>query len=81
MPQRGDNNGYSKWVDEQKGAYRRKNGGMPEDLKQRVRDEGGAVAAAITNVWPKPPKGGWVMNYGAPLSAHGRSLQRASNWA
>ena len=86
MPQKGDNNGYFEWVNEQERAYRRKNGGMamPEDLKQRVRDEGGAVARAIMNEWQTPPKGGWVMNYGASLSQHGRRLQRLqqqqSNW-
>ena len=85
MPHRGDNNGYFEWVNEQKRAYSRKtrkNGGMamPEELKQRVRDEGGAVAAAIMNVWPKPPEGGWVMNYGAPLSQHGKRLQQQYNW-
>jgi hypothetical protein len=81
MPQKDDKGGcYFKWVNEQKRHYSRKNGGMPEDLKQRVRDEGGAVAAAIMNVWPNRPKGGWKMNYGAPLSQHGKSLQPQSNW-
>ena len=81
MPHRGDNNGYFEWVNEQKRAYSRKTRKMPEELKQRVRDEGGAVAAAIMNVWPKPPEGGWVMNYGAPLSQHGKRLQQQYNWS
>ena len=83
MPQKGDNNGYFEWVNEQKRAYRRKSGGMamPEDLKQRVRDEGGAVARAIMNEWQTPPKGGWKMNYGAPRSAHGLKLAAASSRA
>jgi hypothetical protein len=32
---------------------------MPEELKQRVKDEGGAVAAFIMNERLPRPKGGW----------------------
>jgi hypothetical protein len=60
---------------------------MPEELKQRARDEGGPVAAFImsTGKWQTPPKGGWgEMNYGAALSKHGLAQQpaasRMSNW-
>ena len=72
---------YLKWLKEQKRLYPR----MSEELKQRVKDEGGPVAAFIMSKWQTPPKGGWVkMNYGAPLSKHGLAQQpaasRMSNW-
>ncbi len=83
MPQKDDEKKphYFKWLKEQKRDYPRK---MPEKLKQRVRDEGGPVAAFIMSKWQTPPKGGWnlKMNYGAPLSKHGLAQQRQSgaNW-
>ena len=73
---------YLKWLKEQKRLYPR----MSEELKQRVKDEGGPVAAFIMSKWQTPPKGGWKMNYGArlsaPLSKHGLAQQRQSgaNW-
>jgi hypothetical protein len=80
MPHKGDKPHYLKWLKEQKRDYSRK---MPEELKQRVEEEGGPVAAFIMSKWQTPPKGGWgKMNYGAPLSKHGLAQQRQSgaNW-
>ena len=81
MPQKDDEKKphYFKWLKEQKRDYPRK---MPEKLKQRVREEGGPVAAFIMSKWETPPKGGWKMNYGAALSKHGLAQQRQSgaNW-
>ena len=81
MPQKDDEKKphYFKWLVEQKRDYPRK---MPEELKQRVLEEGGPVAAFIMSKWQTPPKGGWKMNYGAPLSKHGLAQQRQSgaNW-
>jgi hypothetical protein len=80
MPHKGDKPHYLKWLKEQKRDYSRK---MPEELKQRVLEEGGPVAAFIMSKWQTPPKGGWgKMNYGAPLSKHGLAQKRQSgaNW-
>jgi len=79
MPQKDDDKKphYFKWLVEQKKHYSRK---MPEELKKRVREEGGPVAAFIMSKWQTPPKGGWgEMSYGAPLSKHGLA-SRMSNW-
>ena len=81
MPHKGDKPHYLKWLKEQKRDYSRK---MPEELKQRVEEEGGPVAAFIMSKWQTPPKGGWgEMNYGAALSKHGLAQQPAAsriNW-
>ena len=53
MPKYGEK-GYD-WLNKQQRDYSRK---MPKELKQRVKDEGGAVAAFIMNVRQTPSPGG-----------------------
>jgi hypothetical protein len=63
------------WVKTQKKRFYERT--MPEERKQRVKDEGGAVASALMNERQPRPKGGWNMAY-VPMTRSQTNLAAAA---